>query len=54
VLTQLTSGGTSHINSVAKLGNGSVQFLGTGIPALVYSVLASAAVWSIISLHVRH
>jgi hypothetical protein len=42
VLTQLTSAGTSQIGSISKLGNGTMQFTGTGVANVAYTVQANA------------
>ena len=42
VLTQLTVVSTApHISGIIQLGNGSIQFTGTGTPNLTYTVLAT-------------
>lgn len=50
VLTQLTGVGTSQITNVSKLGNGSLQFNGTGVSHVTYTVSGctnlAANLWS--------
>lgn len=41
VLTQLTSVGPSQIGGISRLGNGSVQFTGSGVANLFYTVQAN-------------